>query len=119
MGIPFFKLACEQGGGRLEIRSKQDVGTKLRGSFEIANIDRLPLGDLGETMEFLISGAPETEFRLELRSSRGTFTFDTEEVKAELEGTPITEYEILQWIKEYINENVEIIFGGVLNEIVS
>ncbi|MFR1517307.1 MAG: ATP-binding protein [Clostridia bacterium] len=119
MGIPFFKLACEQAGGRFEIRSKLNAGTKLSGSFEIANIDRLPLGDLGETMEFLISGAPDTRFLLQLRSSKGNFTFDTEEVKAELGDTPITEYDILQWIKEYINENVQIIFGGVLNEIVS
>lgn len=119
MGIPFFKLACEQGGGHMLIDSKQNVGTKLLGSFEIDNIDRLPLGDLGETMQFLISGAPETKFILELQSSKGCFTFHTDEVKAELGDTPISEYEILQWIKEYINENVQIIFGGVLNEIVS
>lgn len=103
----------------MQIDSKQNVGTKLLGSFEIDNIDRLPLGDLGETMQFLISGASETKFILELQSSKGCFTFRTEEVKAELGDTPISEYEILQWIKEYINENVQIIFGGVLNEIVS
>ena len=119
MGIPFFKLACEQGGGRLEIQSQVNVGTALSGDFEISNIDRLPLGDLGETVRFLISGAPQTRFGLTLRSSKGSFLFVTAEVEKELDGVPITEYEILQWICDYINENVQIIFGGVLNEIVS
>ena len=119
MGIPFFKLACEQAGGRFTIRSRQHVGTELSGDFEISNIDRLPLGDLGETMQFLIAGTPERRFLLELQSEKGNFTFDTDLVKAELAETPITEYEILQWMKAYINENVQIIFGGVLNEIVS
>ena len=36
MGIPFFKLACEQGGGRLEIQSQVNVGTALSGDFETA-----------------------------------------------------------------------------------
>ena len=54
-----------------------------------------------------------------LKSVKGEFCFDTEEVKEEIGDIPITEYEILQWIKEYVNENVQIIFGGVLNEIIS
>lgn len=119
MGIPFFKLACEQGGGHFTIASQLGKGTELSGVFEISNIDRLPLGDVGETMRFLISGAPELRFLLHLQSDLGEFVFDTQEVKAELEDTPITEYEILQWIKEYVDENVFIIFGGVLNEIIS
>lgn len=118
MGIPFFKLACEQGGGTLTLNSRRNEGTEIAGSFEISHIDRLPLGSLGDTMQLLISGAPQIRFLLQLESDRESFLFDTEEVQRELEGTPITEYEILQWIKDYIDENVIIIFGGVLNEII-
>lgn len=118
MGIPFFKLACEQSGGQMAITSKLNVGTSIKGDFVISNIDRLPLGDLGDTVKFLIAGAPETRFIMNLKSDRGEFVFDTDEVKEELGDTPITAYEILQWINEYINENVINIFGGVLNEIV-
>ena len=43
---------------------------------------------------------------------------DTDEIKAQLGDVSITEREILDWIEEFINENVSNIFGGVLNEIV-
>jgi len=119
MGIPFFKLACEQAGGEFSIYSVMNEGTELKGSLEVENIDRLPIGDVGDTVAFLISSSPQTRFLLTLKSLNGDFCFDTEAVKEEIGEVPITEYEILQWIKEYINENVQIIFGGVLNEIIS
>lgn len=118
MGIPFFKLACEQAGGEFQILSVVDVGTELIGSLEVENIDRLPLGDLGETIVFLISAAPDARFVMTLESVKDVFEFDTNTIKEEIGDVPITEYEILQWIKEFVNENVQIIFGGVLNEII-
>ena len=118
LGIPFFKLACEQAGGEFQILSVVDVGTELIGSLEVENIDRLPLGDLGETMVFLISAAPDIRFVMTLESVKDVFEFDTNAIKEEIGDVPITEYEILQWIKEFVNENVQIIFGGVLNEII-
>lgn len=118
MGIPFFKLACEQADGEFSICSVMNEGTELKGSFEIENIDRLPLGDVGDTVAFMISSAPQIRFLVTLKSAKGEFVFDTEAVKEEIGEVPITEYEILQWIKEYVNENVQIIFGGVLNEII-
>jgi hypothetical protein len=30
---------------------------------------------------------------------------------------PITEYEVISWIREYVNEGIKKIFGGVLDEI--
>ena len=53
-----------------------------------------------------------------LESVKDVFEFDTNAIKEEIGDVPITEYEILQWIKEFVNENVQIIFGGVLNEII-
>ena len=119
MGIPFFKLACEQAAGEFMISSVLNEGTVLSGTFEIDNIDRLPLGDVGDSIAFLISSAPDVRFVLNIKSSKGIFKLDTDEIKEQIEDTPITEYEILQWIKDYVNENVQNIFGGVLNEIIS
>lgn len=118
MGIPFFKLACEQAGGSFNITSAAGQGTALKGTFETENIDRLPLGDLGDTIICIISSAQDSEISLEIKSQNGAFKFSTLDVKEEIGDMPITEYEILQWIKEFINENVQIIFGGVLNEII-
>ena len=100
--------------------SFQNPGSDVAAQTALAdNIDRLPLGDVGDTTSFLISSAPETKFIIRLASVNGEFEFDTDSVKEEIGDVPITEYEILQWIKDYVNENVQIIFGGVLNEIIS
>ena len=117
MGIPFFKLACEQTGGDFMIASEPGKGTELKGRFVIDNIDRLPLGDIGDTVGMLIYECPGTHYVVTLRSGENEFVFDTAEVLEQLEGTPINDFEIVQWIKEYINEGVSNIFGGVLNEI--
>lgn len=117
MGIPFFKLACEQSGGDFKITSEPGKGTELRGRFVIDNIDRLPLGDIGETVGMLIYESPDLHYIVTLKTSDDEFVFDTDEVREQLEGTPINDFEIVQWIKEYINEGVSNIFGGVLDEI--
>lgn len=117
MGIPFFKLACEQAGGDFKITSEPGKGTELKGRFVIDNIDRLPLGDIGETVGMLIYESPDLHYIVTFKTSDDEFVFDTDEVREQLEGTPINDFEIVQWIKEYINEGVSNIFGGVLDEI--
>lgn len=118
MGIPFFKMACEQAAGTFEIQSELGKGTKTCGTFQIQHIDRLPLGDLGETVTMLILEKPEIRYTLTLVSAQGTYLFDTNAIREVLEDTPIQDYEILQWVKGYVEEHTQNIFGGVLDEIV-
>ena len=63
-------------------------------------------------------GSPKIDFVLTLSAGKKSFVFDTREVKRELGDVPITEYDIMVWIKESIDEEVTNIFGGVLNEII-
>lgn len=118
MGIPFFKMACEQASGTFQIQSELGKGTKTCGTFQIQHIDRLPLGDLGETVTMLILEKPEIRYTLTLASSQGSYLFDTDAIREVLEDTPINEYEILQWMKGYVEDHTRNIFGGVLDEIV-
>ena len=75
------------------------------------------MGDIGETVGMLIYESPDLHYIVTLKTSDDEFVFDTDEVREQLEGTPINDFEIVQWIKEYINEGVSNIFGGVLDEI--
>ena len=118
MGIPFFKFACLQSGGHFTIGSEEGKGTTLQGSMGIDSIDRLPLGNLGDTVKLLIMQSPEVRLILRLSADGNDAVIDTDEIKAQLGDVSITEREILDWIEEFINENVSNIFGGVLNEIV-
>lgn len=117
-GLPFFKFACEQSGGSLKIESETGRGTSVTGELEILNIDRPPIGDIGIMLIDILSGSPEMHVTLKIGSDRGYFTFDTADIEKD---TCEEEYdsEILRQIRDEINENVQIIFGGVLNEIVS
>jgi len=117
IGIPLLKSSSEMAGGRLDIDSVKGKGTILKATFKIGHIDRLPLGDVADTFISLIAARPDIEFELKLDNGKESFLFNSLEIKEKLGGVPITEYEVLSWIREFIDEGVKTIFGGVLNEI--
>lgn len=119
LGVPLFKEAAEMAGGAFEIESVKDKGTTLKATFKISHIDRLPLGDIAETMMAVMLSNPEVRWVLELKNDNEAFRFDSLEVVERLGGVPITDFEVITWMKEYIDEGIKFIFGGVLNEIIS
>ncbi|MCX7708495.1 MAG: ATP-binding protein [Clostridia bacterium] len=119
LGVPLFKEAAELAGGTFEIYSAKNQGTTVKATFKISHLDRLPLGDITETMVGVILSKPETQWVLQLSNKKDEFSFDSYEVIDKLGGVPITEYEVITWVKEYIDEGIKFIFGGVLHEIIS
>lgn len=117
LGIPLFMSAAESTGGYFEISSTLGVGTAVRAGFGISSIDRLPLGDLAGIVTDLIMSEPEINYILLLECDDRSFKMDTAEIIKMLDGVPITEYSVLEWIREYLNSGISEIFGGVLNEI--
>ncbi|MDP4091767.1 MAG: ATP-binding protein [Bacillota bacterium] len=119
LGISLLKASAERAGGELMIQSSEGNGTTISANFSISNIDRLPLGDLTETICSIIAAYMEIEIDLTLINGSKTFQFSTIEIKKQISGIPINHYDVLEWIREFINEGITTIFGGVLNEIVS
>jgi len=119
MGISLLKDSSNMAGGNLQVYSKKFEGTKLEATFKISHIDRIPLGDIAETIVTLVMASPDIEFELDISNKNDCFKFRTVEVKEQLKEVPITQFEVLNWIREYINSGIKIIFGGVLNEILS
>ncbi|HNZ82537.1 MAG: ATP-binding protein [Sedimentibacter sp.] len=111
LGIPMLKEACERCSGYLKIESKVGLGTTVFCSFERDNIDRAPLGNMGETIMTIINSADNIELLYNHKTDSGEFTFDTREVKEMLDDIDINDISILLWIKEYINENVNIVLN--------
>ena len=112
LGIPMLKEACERCNGYLKIESKTGVGTKVFCYFERDNIDRAPLGNMGETIMTIINSGDGFELIYNHKTDEGEFIFDTREVKKMLEEMDINNIGVLLWIKEYINENVNIVTVG-------
>ena len=113
MGIPLFKLAAEQTGGRLTIESEKGKGTTTSALFKTDSIDFTPLGDVTSTVVILISMNTDRDF-IYTRSRDGeSFSLATAEMKEILGGVPLNEPEVVEWMKDYINEQTNILFGGV------
>lgn len=118
LGIPLLKASSERSGGEISINSIKGKGTDIKATFCIGNIDRPPLGDTGETIACLVMMAPLVELELILIKGEEIFKLNTFEMKERLCSVPLDNTEVITWIKEYVNENVNKMFGGVLDEII-
>jgi hypothetical protein len=118
LGIPLLKASSERAGGSFDISSVSGKGTVITATFKISNIDRLPIGDISETVSNIITATPDVNIDVTFSNDRGNiFDFDTAEIKKQLGDVPINEFDVISWIKEYIDEGIKNTFGGVLNEV--
>ncbi len=110
MGIPLLKLACEMTGGSLNITSHhkdshpENHGTTVRAVFNKNHIDFTPLGDVTESIVTLIQGHPDTDFLFLHKKGEKEISLDTRELKAVLGDVPLNSYDVIVWIRDYLNE---------------
>lgn len=106
LGIPLLNQLCIECNGNVTIQSQKNIGTKIIATMEYDHIDRLPLGDMAKTITTLIMGKPTIHYIYIHSLNDKSFTFDTEEIKAILDGVPIENLEVLAWLEQYITENL-------------
>ena len=106
LGIPLFKLAAEQTGGGLEILSDigEHHGTTVTARFYKNHLDFTPLGDVISSITTLIQGHPDTDFLFVHTIDGKEIRLDTRELRGVLEGVPLNTFEVLEWIKGYLEE---------------
>ena len=110
LGIPLLKMAAEQTGGRIEIFSREDDGlcedhgTVITAHFFKNHIDFTPLGDVISTVTTLIQGHPDIDFLFIHNTPKKSVVLDTREIRAVLIDVPLDSYEVLTWIKEFLEE---------------
>ncbi|MBQ4573241.1 MAG: ATP-binding protein [Clostridia bacterium] len=110
MGIPLFKMAAEQTGGGLEIKSELGVGTEVRAYFKTDSVDFTPLGDIASTVQMLITMNTDRDFVYKHIVNEKEFVADTREIKEILGDVPLDTYEVSQWLFEFIKENTEVLY---------
>mgnify|MGYP002522361790 CR=1 FL=1 len=112
MGIPLFKMAAETANGSFDIKSKTGEGTTVTAKFEIDNVDRAPLGNLAETAATeLFDGTPDFVWTLTVENR--SYSFDTRDLKKQLDGISVDNPEITVFVKELLTENFETVRGGI------
>ncbi|MBQ7815859.1 MAG: sensor histidine kinase [Oscillospiraceae bacterium] len=105
LGVPFFKQAAEETGGSFHIESQVGVGTTIKAVFDTTNIDCTPLGEVWDTVAILIQMNDTIDFVYTVKKDDEEFVCDTRQLREIMEGVPLSDLSIVQWIKEFIREN--------------
>lgn len=106
LGIPLLKQNCENSEGELSIDSEQGKGTIIKATMAYRHIDRVPLGDVVSTLIILIQSNPKINFIYNYQYEEKSFAFETAEVKKILGDVAIDNLDVLAWLKEYLEENM-------------
>ena len=113
LGLPLLKMAAEGCNGSFAIESVLGQGTTVKACFQLSHLDRMPLGNMAETMVTLISACDSIRYVYTHQTDVDAFVFDTQEIQNTLgEEIPLSAPEILAWINDYVKENLENIKGG-------
>ena len=106
LGLPLLKQNTEQTGGSLDIQSEKGKGTTVTAVFGRSHLDRPPMGDLAGTIVLTASAYPDIRFIFHYNNGETDYVFDTVEVNEALDGISIQEPEVIQYLKELIQENI-------------
>lgn len=107
LGLSLIKQNAEQTGGSLDITSEKGKGTVVTATFGYSHIDRPPMGDLAGTIVLTASAYPDIRFIFHYKADEVDYVFDTKEVLEVLDGISIQEPEVIQYLKEMIQENIK------------
>ncbi|PAB61387.1 ATP-binding protein [Anaeromicrobium sediminis] len=110
LGISLFKMAAETCDGSFLLESKEGEGTRVKANFVRNHIDRAPLGKMEDTMVTLLMSNDKVDYLYTHEYENKTFKFETKEIKKILDGVPLSDYDVLMWIKNYIKEGIEEIY---------
>lgn len=105
LGIPMLKQSAEMAGGTFGIESEVGKGTCIHASFDLTNIDCIPMGDICDSLITLVVLNPETpDFVFQASAPGREALFDTRQVREALGGVSLAEPEVAAWMKESIDE---------------
>jgi hypothetical protein len=111
LGIPLFKQNAELVGGSFKMASEPGFGTVLTVDFVLDHIDRMPLGNLKDTLLGAIIGHPEVDFFIHLiyrdKSEEQCFHFDTKAIREELGEIPLTYPDVIEYIDQSLYEGIQ------------
>jgi signal transduction histidine kinase len=111
LGIPLFAQNAELCDGKFHMESELGKGTLLIAEFKYRHIDRMPLGNLQDTLISALIGHSEVDFWLSLKHIGKEkfleYRFNTAEIKEELGDIPLTYPDVIQYIDENIKDGIK------------
>lgn len=106
LGLPLLKHTAEQANGYIKVYSEKNYGTKVHAVLQNDHIDRPDLGDIAGTIVLIAAAHLKVEIKYIHQVNDKQYIFETRKIKEVLEGIPINELKIRNYLKEMINENI-------------
>ncbi len=110
LGLPLLAAAAEHCNGGVTVESAPGKGTVVTATFQHSHIDRAPLGNMVATLMTILTANPAVRLEYAHRVDEREFRFDTQEIKEQLGDVPLTYGPVLQWIREFIAENLAALY---------
>jgi hypothetical protein len=107
MGLALLKYHTNLAGGDLLIDSREGKGTNVKAHFSLSHFDRQPLGDIAGVMIILMSANPKINFLYSHKTDIGEYRLSSKETKEFLQINNFNDYQLLEGIKEMINQNLK------------
>lgn len=107
MGIPLLMQNSEMCGGQVTIVSKEGEGTIVVATFDYADIDCPPIGDVADAVYFFSASHLDTRIVFEYKFDDIAYTWDTEAVNEALDGIPLNHHEVKDSLMEMLRENMK------------
>ena len=107
LGLSLFQTAAVQCEGNLVIDSEEGKGTTVKVYFKHSHIDRVPIGNMTDTLITLIQANALIDYVYTHEYNSKKFYFNTVEVKDVLKEVEITDLHVLSWLREYIEAELK------------
>ena len=105
LGIPMLKQSAEMCGGIFGIESAVGEGTYIHASFDLRNIDCIPMGDICDSLLTLVVLNPDKpDFFFQAKAPGLEASFDTRQLRQALGEVALNEPDVTAWMKESIEE---------------
>lgn len=111
LGIPLFKQNAEQAGGAFRMASEPGYGTVLTADFPLDTTNKMPLGNLKDTLLNSIIAHPQLDFFVHLlyrdKATELCFNFDTKAVREVLGEVPLNYPDVIEYIDQTLYEGIK------------
>jgi hypothetical protein len=106
LGLSLLAQNAFLSNGTISIQSKRQQGTTVFVTFGYDHLDRIPIGDMTETIISLILLEPDKDFVYRYSTESKQYVLDTREIKEYLQEVPIHNKAVIKWIKEDLNQAI-------------
>jgi len=107
LGLSLLELACNQANGILNLESVVGKGTTVKATFRHSHINRVPLGNIRDTIYLLMINEESCNILYQHSFNGKEFKVDTREINQILEDVSLRDYDVMMWIKSYIDEGLK------------